>query len=161
VPGAWAVFERFPDYVPGPEPASRLAVGKRIVVERIGWAATQLYRPAERAYGSGMLSSWRFYVLRLLHNVALKTRVWSTYEVPWISFISQSCACCILRIGITPQKSVHYGPSWAWLGSIGHLGLLRLRWLNGSENENASHYETPAFWVPPIRWPLIAINYSR
>jgi ABC-type transport system substrate-binding protein len=38
VPGACAVFERFPDYVPGPEPASWLAGGKRIVVERIGRA---------------------------------------------------------------------------------------------------------------------------
>jgi peptide/nickel transport system substrate-binding protein len=37
VPGAKAVFEKFADYVPRQEPASRLAGGKNIVVDRIEW----------------------------------------------------------------------------------------------------------------------------
>jgi peptide/nickel transport system substrate-binding protein len=37
VPGAKAVFEKFPDYVPRQEPASWLAGGKNIVVNRIEW----------------------------------------------------------------------------------------------------------------------------
>ena len=37
VPGAKAVFEKFADYVPRQEPASRLAGGKRMLVDRIEW----------------------------------------------------------------------------------------------------------------------------
>ena len=37
LPGARAVFEKFADYVPRPEPASWLAGGKRIVSDRIEW----------------------------------------------------------------------------------------------------------------------------
>jgi peptide/nickel transport system substrate-binding protein len=37
VPGAKAVFEKFPGYVPRQEPASWLAGGKRIVADRIEW----------------------------------------------------------------------------------------------------------------------------
>jgi peptide/nickel transport system substrate-binding protein len=37
LPGARAVFEKFADYVPRPEPASWLAGGKRIVTDRIEW----------------------------------------------------------------------------------------------------------------------------
>src|SRR5262245_35593048 len=37
VPGARAVFERFPGYEPRPEPASWFAGGKRILVDRIEW----------------------------------------------------------------------------------------------------------------------------
>jgi peptide/nickel transport system substrate-binding protein len=37
VPGAKAVFEKFSDYVPRPEPASWFAGGKNIVVNRIEW----------------------------------------------------------------------------------------------------------------------------
>jgi peptide/nickel transport system substrate-binding protein len=37
VPGVRAVFERFPGYDPRPEPASWLAGGKRILVDRIEW----------------------------------------------------------------------------------------------------------------------------
>src|SRR6266481_3994704 len=37
VPGAKAVFERFADYVPRPEPPSWFAGGKNIVVNRIEW----------------------------------------------------------------------------------------------------------------------------
>src|ERR1700719_2077049 len=37
VPGAKAAFEKFPDYVPRQEPASWLAGGKRIMVDRIEW----------------------------------------------------------------------------------------------------------------------------
>jgi peptide/nickel transport system substrate-binding protein len=36
-PGAKAVFEKFPGYVPRPEPASWLAGGKRMLVDRIEW----------------------------------------------------------------------------------------------------------------------------
>jgi peptide/nickel transport system substrate-binding protein len=38
VPGARAVFERFPGYEPRPEPASWFAGGKRVLVDRIEWA---------------------------------------------------------------------------------------------------------------------------
>jgi peptide/nickel transport system substrate-binding protein len=37
VPGAQAVFERFPGYVPRQEPSSWLAGGKRMLVDRIEW----------------------------------------------------------------------------------------------------------------------------
>jgi peptide/nickel transport system substrate-binding protein len=37
VPGAKAVFEKFNDYIPRPEPTSWLAGGKQIAVERIEW----------------------------------------------------------------------------------------------------------------------------
>ncbi|KAF0137192.1 MAG: peptide/nickel transport system substrate-binding protein [Xanthobacteraceae bacterium] len=37
VPGAKAVFERFADYVPRDEPASWLAGGKRMMLDRIEW----------------------------------------------------------------------------------------------------------------------------
>src|SRR5260221_11728755 len=37
VPGAKAVFEKFADYVPRQEPASRLAGGKRMLGDRIEW----------------------------------------------------------------------------------------------------------------------------
>jgi peptide/nickel transport system substrate-binding protein len=37
VPGSRAVFQKFADYVPRPEPASWLAGGKRIVMDRIEW----------------------------------------------------------------------------------------------------------------------------
>src|SRR5260221_6802524 len=37
VPGAKAVFEKFAEYVPRQEPASRLAGGKRMLVDRIEW----------------------------------------------------------------------------------------------------------------------------
>src|SRR6266550_5938853 len=36
-PGAKAVFEKFADYVPRPEPASWLAGGKEIVADRVEW----------------------------------------------------------------------------------------------------------------------------
>jgi peptide/nickel transport system substrate-binding protein len=39
-PGRRAVFERFPDYLPRPEPADWLAGGKRIEFETIEWTAT-------------------------------------------------------------------------------------------------------------------------
>src|SRR5438477_3609896 len=37
VPGARAVFERFPDYVPRPERAAWLAGGKQMLLDRIEW----------------------------------------------------------------------------------------------------------------------------
>src|SRR5262249_304432 len=37
VPGAKAVFERFADYQPRSEPASWLAGGKRILIDRLEW----------------------------------------------------------------------------------------------------------------------------
>src|SRR5262249_42468788 len=37
VPGAKAVFEKFPGYVPRPEPASWYAGGKRMMLDRIEW----------------------------------------------------------------------------------------------------------------------------
>jgi hypothetical protein len=37
VPGAKAVFEKFPGYVPRPEPASWYAGGKRMTLDRIEW----------------------------------------------------------------------------------------------------------------------------
>ena len=37
VPGAKAVFEKFADYVPREEPASWLAGGKKMLVDRIEW----------------------------------------------------------------------------------------------------------------------------
>jgi len=46
-PGAKAVFEKFDDYVPRPEPASWLAGGKEIIADRIEW--TTIADPATAA----------------------------------------------------------------------------------------------------------------
>jgi peptide/nickel transport system substrate-binding protein len=46
-PGAKAVFEKFADYVPRPEPASWLAGGKEIIADRIEW--TTIADPATAA----------------------------------------------------------------------------------------------------------------
>jgi peptide/nickel transport system substrate-binding protein len=37
VPGASAAFEKFPAYVPRQQPASWLAGGKRMLVDRVEW----------------------------------------------------------------------------------------------------------------------------
>jgi peptide/nickel transport system substrate-binding protein len=53
VSGARAAFEKFPGYVPRPEPASWLAGGKRIVSERIEWVVIPDAATASAALQNG------------------------------------------------------------------------------------------------------------
>jgi ABC-type transport system substrate-binding protein len=54
VPGAQAAFERFPGYEPRPAPASWIAGGKRILVDRIEWITIPDSATAAAALQSGL-----------------------------------------------------------------------------------------------------------
>jgi peptide/nickel transport system substrate-binding protein len=58
VPGAKAAFEKFPDYVPRQEPASWLAGGKRIMVDRIEWTVMPDPATAAAALQNGEVDWW-------------------------------------------------------------------------------------------------------
>jgi peptide/nickel transport system substrate-binding protein len=58
VPGAKAVFEKFADYVPRSEPASWLAGGKRMLVDRIEWIIMPDPATASAALQSGEVDWW-------------------------------------------------------------------------------------------------------
>ena len=58
VPGAKAVFEKFTDYVPRSEPASWLAGGKRILVDRLEWIIMPDPATAAAALQSGEVDWW-------------------------------------------------------------------------------------------------------
>ncbi len=58
VPGAKAVFERFTDYVPRSEPASWLAGGKRMLLDRIEWVIMPDAGTASAALQSGEIDWW-------------------------------------------------------------------------------------------------------
>ena len=58
VPGAKAVFEKFPDYVPRSEPASWLAGGKRMLADRIEWVVMPDPATAAAALQSGEIDWW-------------------------------------------------------------------------------------------------------
>ncbi|HEY8564484.1 MAG TPA: ABC transporter substrate-binding protein [Beijerinckiaceae bacterium] len=58
VPGAKAVFERFADYQPRPEPASWLAGGKRMMVDRIEWVIMPDPATASAALQNGEVDWW-------------------------------------------------------------------------------------------------------
>ena len=58
VPGAKAVFEKFPGYVPRQEPGSWLAGGKRILVDRIEWIVIPDQATAAAALQSGEIDWW-------------------------------------------------------------------------------------------------------
>ncbi len=58
VPGAKAVFERFPDYLPRQEPASWLAGGKRIAADRIEWVVMPDPATAAAALQNGEIDWW-------------------------------------------------------------------------------------------------------
>ncbi|QCK85484.1 ABC transporter substrate-binding protein [Phreatobacter aquaticus] len=58
VPGAKAVFEKFTDYVPRPEPSSWLAGGKRILVDRIEWVIMPDPATASAALQNGEVDWW-------------------------------------------------------------------------------------------------------
>jgi peptide/nickel transport system substrate-binding protein len=58
VPGATAVFEKFADYVPREEPASWLAGGKKMLVDRIEWAVMPDPATASAALQSGEVDWW-------------------------------------------------------------------------------------------------------
>jgi peptide/nickel transport system substrate-binding protein len=58
VPGAKAVFEKFPDYVPRQEPASWLAGGKRMLVDRIEWVIMPDPATAGAALQNGEIDWW-------------------------------------------------------------------------------------------------------
>jgi peptide/nickel transport system substrate-binding protein len=58
VPGAKAVFEKFPGYVPRQEPASWLAGGKRMLAERIEWVVMPDPGTASAALQSGEIDWW-------------------------------------------------------------------------------------------------------
>src|SRR6266478_2459035 len=73
VPGARAVFERFPDYSPRPEPASWLAGGKRIVTDRIEWVTMPDPATAAAALQSGEIDWWELVIPDLV-SVLRKNR---------------------------------------------------------------------------------------
>jgi peptide/nickel transport system substrate-binding protein len=58
VPGAKAVFEKFPNYVPREEAASWLAGGKRIAVNRIEWIVIPDSATASAALQNGEVDWW-------------------------------------------------------------------------------------------------------
>jgi peptide/nickel transport system substrate-binding protein len=58
VPGAKAVFERFADYVPRSEPASWLAGGKKMLLDRIEWIIMPDPATASAALQSGEIDWW-------------------------------------------------------------------------------------------------------
>jgi peptide/nickel transport system substrate-binding protein len=58
VPGAKAVFEKFADYVPRQEPASWLAGGKRMLVDRIEWVVMPDPATASAALQNGEIDWW-------------------------------------------------------------------------------------------------------
>jgi peptide/nickel transport system substrate-binding protein len=58
VPGAKAVFEKVADYVPRQEPASWLAGGKRILVDRIEWLVMPDPATASAALQNGEVDWW-------------------------------------------------------------------------------------------------------
>jgi peptide/nickel transport system substrate-binding protein len=66
VPGARAVFEKFPGYVPRQEPASWLAGGKRIVLDRIEWIVIPDPATAAAALQSGEVDWWEYPVADLV-----------------------------------------------------------------------------------------------
>jgi peptide/nickel transport system substrate-binding protein len=73
VPGAKAVFEKFPGYVPRQEPASWLAGGKRILLDRIEWIVIADPATAAAALQNGEVDWWE-YPLADLVPVLLKNR---------------------------------------------------------------------------------------
>jgi peptide/nickel transport system substrate-binding protein len=58
VPGAKAVFEKFADYVPRQEPASWLAGGKHIMIDRIEWNVMPDPATAAAALQNGEIDWW-------------------------------------------------------------------------------------------------------
>jgi peptide/nickel transport system substrate-binding protein len=60
VPGARAAFERFPGYAPRPEPASWLAGGKRVLVDRIEWVTMPDPATAAAALQNGEIDWWEY-----------------------------------------------------------------------------------------------------
>ena len=58
VPGAKAVFEKFPDYVPRQEKASWLARGKKMLVDRIEWIIIPEPATAAAALQNGEVDWW-------------------------------------------------------------------------------------------------------
>jgi peptide/nickel transport system substrate-binding protein len=66
VPGAQAVFERFAGYVPRPEPASWLAGGKRMMVDRIEWIVIADPATASAALQNGEVDWWEYPIADLV-----------------------------------------------------------------------------------------------
>ena len=58
VPGAKAVFEKFADYQPRNEPASWLAGGKRVMVDRVEWVVMPDAATAAAALQNGEVDWW-------------------------------------------------------------------------------------------------------
>jgi len=58
VPGAKAVFEKSPDYVPRAEPASWLSGGKRVLSDRVEWVTIPDPATASAALQSGEVDWW-------------------------------------------------------------------------------------------------------
>jgi peptide/nickel transport system substrate-binding protein len=61
-PGAKAVFEKFAGYVPRQEPASWLAGGKRMLVERIEWIVIPDPATASAAMQTGEVDWWTYVI---------------------------------------------------------------------------------------------------
>jgi peptide/nickel transport system substrate-binding protein len=70
VPGAKAVFEKFPAYAPREEPVSWLAGGKRIVSDRIEWVTMPDPATASAALQTGEVDWWE----QALHDLTTMLR---------------------------------------------------------------------------------------
>src|SRR5262249_13427174 len=66
VPGARAAFEKFPGYVPREEPASWLAGGKRMLVDRVEWTGIPHPATASPALQAGEVDWWENPILDLV-----------------------------------------------------------------------------------------------
>ena len=66
VPGGKAVFERFPGYAPRKEPASWLAGGKRMLLDRIEWVVMPDPATASAALQNGEVDWWEFPIADLV-----------------------------------------------------------------------------------------------
>jgi peptide/nickel transport system substrate-binding protein len=73
VPGAKAVFEKFPGYMPRQEPNSWLAGGKRMLLDRIEWIVIADPATASTALQTGELD-WSLFVLPDLVPILRKNR---------------------------------------------------------------------------------------
>jgi peptide/nickel transport system substrate-binding protein len=66
VPGGKAVFERFPGNVPRQEPASWLAGGKRMLLDRIEWVVMADPATASAALQNGEVDWWEYPIADLV-----------------------------------------------------------------------------------------------
>ena len=104
-PGAKAVFEKFPGYVPRPEPPSWLAGGKRMTLDHIEWIVIADPATAAAALQNGEVDWWEEPILDLVpllrknRNVMADSRPpgqhrLSSHELPSAAFQRRAGTPC-------------------------------------------------------------------